>query len=102
MFLILAGVMFAIFSLNVAMGSFAHAAFLGDVGEMLLLFATSIVFVVAILKSETARRNNNKRTCVGQSPEFHEAGWIGRFHRRDGGWCGGLVVVIRGSGTDRQ
>lgn len=48
-------IVFAIYFLNVALGAFASAAFLGDVGEMLVLFAASILFVVAILKKESDR-----------------------------------------------
>ncbi|MEQ9040030.1 MAG: hypothetical protein RIE24_16905 [Silicimonas sp.] len=50
---------FAVFIANVAMGAFAGSAFLGDVGEMLVLFAASALFVVAILKKEADRRNRN-------------------------------------------
>lgn len=48
-------VVFAIYFANVALGAFAGSAFLGDVGEMLVLFAASILFVVAILKKEADR-----------------------------------------------
>jgi len=44
-----------LFTLNVALGSFAQAAVLGDVGEMLLLLAASITFTIAILRREAAR-----------------------------------------------
>ena len=50
---------FAVFIANVAMGAFAGSAFLGDVGEMLVLFSASALFVVAILKKEADRRNRN-------------------------------------------
>ena len=59
MFLAASIVVFVIYFANVAMGAFAQAAFLGDVGEMLVLFAASILFVVAILKREAARKNRN-------------------------------------------
>ena len=49
-------ILFAIFSANVALGSFARAAFLSDVGEMLLLLAVAILFVITILKSEAAAK----------------------------------------------
>lgn len=49
--------LFAIFSVNVAMGSLSGSTFLSDVGEMLLLLAASIAFVVAILGKEAAARN---------------------------------------------
>lgn len=59
MFLIASIVVFAVYFANVVMGAFANSAFLGDVSEMLVLFAASILFVVAILKREAAR--NSKR-----------------------------------------
>ena len=59
MFLAASIVVFVIYFANVAMGAFAQAAFLGDVGEMLVLFAASILFVVAILQREAARKNRN-------------------------------------------
>lgn len=53
-------VVFACFFANVALGAFANSAFLGDVGEMLVLFAASILFVAAILKREAnASEKNN-------------------------------------------
>ncbi len=55
MFLAASIIVFAIYFANVAMGAFAGNAFLGDVGEMLVLFAASILFVVAILKKEADR-----------------------------------------------
>ncbi len=57
MFLALSAITFAVFAVNVGLGAFAGNAFLGDVGEMLVLFATSIFFVVAILQKEAARKN---------------------------------------------
>lgn len=56
MALIGTAILFAIFALNVGLGSMGGAVFLGDVGEMLLLFATAIMFVIAILKSEAASK----------------------------------------------
>ncbi|MEM7189201.1 MAG: hypothetical protein AAF439_06290 [Pseudomonadota bacterium] len=58
MFLAASVIVFAIYFLNVAMGAFASAAFLGDVGEMLVLFVASILFVVAILQKEADRERN--------------------------------------------
>jgi hypothetical protein len=55
MFLYASIIVFVIYFANVAMGAFAGGAFLGDVGEMLVLFAASILFVVAILKKEADR-----------------------------------------------
>jgi len=54
MFLIGAVIVFLAFFLNVALGAFADAAFLGDVGEM-----SSVLFVVAILRKEADRSNND-------------------------------------------
>ncbi|MBY6082226.1 hypothetical protein [Ruegeria arenilitoris] len=58
MFLAASAVVFVVYFANVALGAFAGRAFLGDVGEMLVLFAASILFVVAILKKEAAREEN--------------------------------------------
>ncbi|MFA3919794.1 hypothetical protein [Ruegeria hyattellae] len=55
MYLAASIVVFVIYFANVALGAFAGSAFLGDVGEMLVLFAASILFVVAILKREADR-----------------------------------------------
>ncbi|SFO15523.1 hypothetical protein SAMN04487859_11780 [Roseovarius lutimaris] len=57
MFLIAAAVLFGAFGLNVVLGAYAGAPFLNDLGEMLLLLASVITFVVAALKSEAARKN---------------------------------------------
>ncbi|MEO9516682.1 MAG: hypothetical protein ABJH45_04920 [Paracoccaceae bacterium] len=59
MFLAASITVFAIYFANVALGAFASSAFLGDVGEMLVLFVASILFVVAILKKEADRKNKN-------------------------------------------
>lgn len=59
MFLVLSFIVFAVFFLNVALGAFADSAFLGDVGEMLVLFCASVLFVVAILKKEADRSKND-------------------------------------------
>lgn len=59
MFLAASVIVFAVYFTNVALGAFAGAAFLGDVGEMLVLFAASILFVVAILKREADRKKKN-------------------------------------------
>jgi hypothetical protein len=50
---------FVVYFANVALGAFAGSAFLGDVGEMLVLFAASILFVAAILKEEADRKNKS-------------------------------------------
>lgn len=59
MFLIGAVIVFSAFFLNVAMGAFADAAILGDVGEMLVLSCASVLFVVAILRKEADRSKND-------------------------------------------
>lgn len=59
MFLIGAVIVFSAFFLNVALGAFADAAVLGDVGEMLVLSCATVLFVVAILRKEADRSNND-------------------------------------------
>lgn len=59
MFLIGSFIVFSVFFVNVALGAFAGAAFLSDVGEMLVLSIASVLFVVAILKKEADRRRND-------------------------------------------
>jgi hypothetical protein len=58
--LILAALLLVIFIANVAYGSVAGAPVLGNVSEMVLLFAASISFVVAILKREAAAKRVNE------------------------------------------
>ncbi|MDA5093755.1 hypothetical protein O2N63_06600 [Aliiroseovarius sp. KMU-50] len=59
MFLVASVAVFIVFFANVALGAFAGSAFLGDVGEMLVLFAATILFVVAILKKEADHKKEN-------------------------------------------
>ena len=59
MFLIGSFIVFTVFFVNVAMGAFADASVLGDVGEMVVLFFASVLFVVAILKKEAARKSED-------------------------------------------
>ena len=59
MFLAASIAVFAVYFLNVALGAFAGNAFLGDVGEMLVLFLATVLFVIAILKKEADRQKNN-------------------------------------------
>jgi hypothetical protein len=59
MFLIAAVALFAAFFANVVIGSAGGKPFLGDVGEMLMLFAASVAFVAAILRREAARKTGN-------------------------------------------
>ena len=56
MFLAASIAVFLVYFSNVALGAFAGSAFLGDVGEMLVLFAASILFVVAIIKREAEEK----------------------------------------------
>ena len=56
MFLVASFVMFAVFAANVALGAASGTVFLSDVGEMLVLFAASVLFVAAILKREAAQK----------------------------------------------
>ncbi|MEN8893368.1 hypothetical protein [Planktotalea arctica] len=59
MYLAASIIVFVLYFTNVALGAFAQAAVLGDVGEMLVLFAASILFVVAILQKEADRKEKN-------------------------------------------
>ena len=59
MFLAASVAAFAVYFANVALGAFAGGGFLGDVSEMLVLLAASILFVVAILQKEAARKETN-------------------------------------------
>ena len=59
MFLFASLIVFAAFFANVALGAFANAPILGDVAEMLVLFAATVLFVVAILQKEADRKKKN-------------------------------------------
>lgn len=59
MFLVSSFIVFFVFFANVALGAFADSAFLGDVGEMLVLLFASVLFVVAILKKEADRAKSD-------------------------------------------
>ena len=59
MFLLASIVVFAIYFTNVALGAFFQAAFLGDVGEMLVLLAAAVLFVVAILQKEADQKDKD-------------------------------------------
>lgn len=56
MLLVVAAVLFAAFVINVSIGSFGATPLLGNVGEMLLLFAVSIAFTASVLKREADKR----------------------------------------------
>lgn len=59
MFLFASLIIFIIYFANVAAGVFWNSAYFGDVGEMLVLFAASILFVIAILQKEADRNNKD-------------------------------------------
>ena len=59
MFLLAAGLLFVIYFANVILGAFAGASFMGDVNEMLVLFASSICFTIAILRAEKKKKNKS-------------------------------------------
>lgn len=56
MFLVASIIVFSIYFANVTMGAFGSGVFLGDISEMLVLFAASILFVVAVLIREADRK----------------------------------------------
>ncbi len=58
MFLAASILVFAVYFANVMLGAYTGSAFLGDVGEMLVLFVASALFVVAILQKEADRKKN--------------------------------------------
>jgi hypothetical protein len=58
MFLLASLGVFLIYFANVALGAYTRSPFLGDVGEMLVLFVATILFVVAILKKEAERKKD--------------------------------------------
>jgi hypothetical protein len=60
MFLYLSAGFFAIYTLNVVVGSVSGTTFLGGVGEMLLLLAASVAFVGGILRREAAEQQRNQ------------------------------------------
>ena len=58
MFLAAAAVLFAIFVINVSIGSFGGTPFLGTVGEMVWLLAVSVTFVAAVLQKEANEKSD--------------------------------------------
>lgn len=56
--LTIALLLFATFGANVVMGSMGLGGFLGDVSEMLTLFAATIFFVAVILQKEAAEKKS--------------------------------------------
>jgi len=58
MYMGIAVVLFAIYFLNVFLGAVAGNQILKDVFEMLVLAASTLFFVIAILKSEAAAKKS--------------------------------------------
>ena len=56
--LIVAGVLFVIFGLNVVLGSMGGPQFLGDLGELLVVLASVVFFVIAIIQRENSEKKN--------------------------------------------
>lgn len=56
--LYLTAAFFAVFLVNVLAGAVLGTSFLNDISEMLLLLATSVSFVVAILIKERDEQNS--------------------------------------------
>lgn len=50
-------ILFSIFASNVTLGAMTSKPFLSDVGEMLVLIATAVMFVATILRKEAAAKN---------------------------------------------
>lgn len=61
----LALVTFVVFFANVASGAAGAGAFMGDIPEMLTLFAAAILFVIGVL----AREANEKKTIQKGGPQ---------------------------------
>ena len=59
MFMFASLIVFLVYFANVASGAFWDRIYFGDVGEMLVLFAATILFVVAILQKEADRKRKN-------------------------------------------
>ncbi|MEM7462337.1 MAG: hypothetical protein AAF362_06605 [Pseudomonadota bacterium] len=57
MTLAISAFLFAIFAANVVLGAITGSPILGDVPEMLVLFAASIAFVAVILQREALAEN---------------------------------------------
>ena len=59
MTLAISAILFALFAANVVFGAVTGSPVLGDVSEMLVLFAASIAFVAVILQREAFSENDN-------------------------------------------
>lgn len=55
-------VLFTVFFSNVALGAARLGTFLGDLAQMLTLFAAAILFVVGVLARETAAKRLAKKS----------------------------------------
>lgn len=53
---------FLVFFTNVGLGAARAGVFLGDVAEMLTLFAAAILFVIGVLAREADEKNHQGRT----------------------------------------
>ncbi|PSL18118.1 hypothetical protein [Shimia abyssi] len=51
--------LFSVFVANVVIGANGGTQFLGDVGEMIVLFCASLAFVVVTLQKETAEKSKD-------------------------------------------
>ncbi|MEM9049269.1 MAG: hypothetical protein AAGC92_11185 [Pseudomonadota bacterium] len=60
MMVIIAAALFAVFVVNLVLGAFGGTPFLSDVGEMLLLLATVLFFVILVLQREAQSKKNDK------------------------------------------
>jgi hypothetical protein len=58
--LALAAILFATYVLDVVLGATSGASFLGDVQELLVLFAASVAFVAEILRREARTRSTDQ------------------------------------------
>ena len=62
MYMKIAVTLFVAYFLNVSMGAFTGSAILGDVHEMLVLMASTLFFVLAILKLEAKAKSETNET----------------------------------------
>jgi len=56
---VFSALLFVVFFANILLGAFSTGAFLSDVGEAVVLFAATIVFVAAMLAAETKAKTNS-------------------------------------------
>ncbi len=65
MALALSAILFGVFVLNVFLGATSRTHFMGDVQEMIVLFAASIAFVAAILRREAREQERKSENPQG-------------------------------------